>query len=152
MPPLSLKMQDPFKLKCSVKEVFERAAESFGRPDQISPGSYGWRFYSDSSEITLVITCIESCKIEWSENAFDRDQTMFGRYEPEGVWKEKLSGFIRAVRKPWEDWTEDEFLSDPMWIFLLKKSQGRVPEVLHNAMVIFSYENPENKYIRKYFQ
>lgn len=50
----------------------------------------------------------------------------------------------------WDTWQEDEVTRSPVWIYMYSR-KIKVPESIHNAMVMFSFRDATNKWVRKYF-
>jgi len=170
----------PFKLKKEYienNEVLKLAQDIFGTPSEIlatrwdyaddtfangipacTPGEktvYYWRFYGNTSVCYLTISHKlndEFVGIEIIENSFSEDNTIsvnINEYVPD--WKDKLKKLIKAIKKPWSDWEEKEIISSPMWIYYFFCENRIVPDHYRNAMVMFSYENPDNLWVKRYF-
>ena len=54
----------------------------------------------------------------------------------------------------WASWTENEVMRSPVWLFQYAKDhcKGPLPEVLHSAMVMMSFDDPKNPWIVRYFK
>lgn len=57
------------------------------------------------------------------------------------------------ARQMWNDWTLEEVIRNPCWMFHYAKNvcRGRLPEVLDNAMTMKSFEEPDHYWIKRYF-
>lgn len=156
----------PFKLKKDfVKDyrVITFAQEVFGTPNEGITYHSGnapyceayWKFYGNDSECVLHVSQnynTDQIKLEFTENSFNSDNTIsvnIKDFVPD--WRKKISKFVKAISKPWQDWTEEELISDPMWIYYFWRSDRVIPEQYHSAMTMFSYENPNNYWVKRYF-
>lgn len=56
-------------------------------------------------------------------------------------------------RESWHDWTAEELMLSPCWMFYYAKNvcKGRLPELLDNAMMMKSFEDSDNHWIKRYF-
>jgi len=56
-------------------------------------------------------------------------------------------------RVMWSDWTAEELMRSPCWMFYYAKNvcKGRLPEMLDNCMTMKSFEDSENQWVRRYF-
>jgi hypothetical protein len=61
-------------------------------------------------------------------------------------------GFVRLAKHPWEDWSEEEVMVDPMWVCLRMEETGETSETAHAMMAMESYRNPSNKWVKRYFK
>lgn len=52
----------------------------------------------------------------------------------------------------WDSWGERELTRSPVWMYLYSEQKGRLSESLHSAMVMFSFKDANNKWIKKYFK
>lgn len=88
-----------------------------------------WRDYGDSLRAKELEPII--CKN-------DKDAEAYARSLPRHVWSE---------------WTSEELVRHPCWMFYYAKNvcKGRLPEVLDNAMMMKSFENSEDRWIKRYF-
>jgi hypothetical protein len=57
------------------------------------------------------------------------------------------------ARVMWSDWTAEELMRSPCWMFYYAKNvcKGRLPEMLDNCMTMKSFEDSENQWVRRYF-
>jgi hypothetical protein len=108
-----------------------------------------WRFDDGSHYYFLEVEHRDGAEIPSINISAERMEYPGRRYS--GEFPNKLTEFINKVRKPWDEWTEAEFLADPMWIYFLNQD-SEVPDTLHSAMVLWSYETPENTWIKRYFE
>jgi hypothetical protein len=141
-----------FKLKknyFSGFEVFEIAKSIIGMPvsmnydghiDGFTSASFEWRFQNAKLTIDKRDRGELEIKLETESSSFFDDS-----------WKIKFKQFQNEVSKPWSDWTEEEILCDPMWIYFFFESNRDIPERFHNAMVLYSYQNTKNTWIKRYF-
>lgn len=165
-----------FKLKkeyYSGFEVFEVAKQILGEPGSINySGSAGyafdfyegsWRFNESKGQTELILKKPYDGEIELSvrtDTYYDWDINYFAGLESNysewkdskfsshnSDWKVLFFKFKEAVHKPWEDWTEEEIISDPKWVFLFYQWNGMVSDAMHNSMVLSESSNP---YIKKY--
>jgi len=162
---------EPFKIKNEFTinyKALSLAQEIFGTPSDgcihlfnssLSQPKYecesNWKFYDHESIVNLTIVQIHDkdiIELTISKQEIYGDQTIsinVKDYVPD--WKYKLKKFIDSVKKPWNEWTEEEIMSDPMWIYFFWKSNRSISEKFHNAMVLLSYEKNQNNYIKRYF-
>lgn len=61
-------------------------------------------------------------------------------------------GKVMKRHSLWGSWNEDEVARSPVWMYLYAKDymKGRLPDTLHNRMHLMSFEDSENKWMRKY--
>lgn len=66
---------------------------------------------------------------------------------------EKYGEMIRASKVGWSDWTEEEVMRSPVWLFQYAKDymKGSLPETMHQAMQMFSFNHPNNSFVKRYF-
>lgn len=160
----------PFKIRPGL-DPFEIAVEFLGTPMNVSfdqglnrPASrtMDWHFYDNGAENTLSILHMdgsEQIEVNLSARRLEEDTTLCGYYVSGSnvcghqVFgpSNKIKKFLEDVRKPWNEWTEEEIMESPTWICMYKEDTGRSTETMHSKMVMESYKNPENKWIRRYF-
>jgi hypothetical protein len=144
----------PFKLGSEYRKssvLFEVADEFFGKPVSWSVGDVSkkeWNFDAGTEYYFLEVEHRDGAEIPSINITAERMEYPGRRYSG---FPDKLSEFINKVRKPWDEWTEEELLSDPMWIYFLSQD-SYVSEALHTAMVMWSYESLENQWIKRYFK
>lgn len=63
-----------------------------------------------------------------------------------------MRGFVRLARHPWEDWSEEEVMAHPRWVCLRIEETGKTTELAHSMMTMESFENPDSKWVKRYFQ
>ena len=51
-------------------------------------------------------------------------------------WRDRFNQFKQRVQKPWDEWTEEEIISDPKWILIYYKSNGIVSTSMHASMIL----------------
>lgn len=84
---------------------------------------------------------------------------MFGRFkecEPYMAGVEYMAekyGELMREKNLWGEWTEEEVMRSPVWLFQYAKDymKGSLTETLHQAMQMFSFNNPNNPLIKRYF-
>lgn len=153
---------EPFKLKEEMrgKVLFEAAKECFGEPYQRSlsmtpDGSKSicnWIVMDNFSRHSITIGYEDGrdfIDFSWETESFSSGNAVCVNLKTHNpAWTKKVHDFIEAVKKPWDSWTEDELLQNPMWIYLFWRANGSIPESLHNAMVL----SGDNEYVKRYFQ
>jgi hypothetical protein len=155
---------EPFKIREEMKGkvLLEAAKEYFGEPHQRSvSGNYyagplktvmNWVVMDNFSRHSITIGYEDgrdSIDFNWETESFSSGNAVCVNLKTHNpAWTKKVWDFIEAVKKPWDSWTEDELLQDPMWIYLFWRANGSIPESLHNAMVL----SGDNEYVKRYFQ
>jgi hypothetical protein len=150
----------PFKLSPKYRDseiLFEVAEDFFGAPVSWSVEGDGvlihkkeWNFQDEDHYHFLEVEHRDGADIP-SINITSERMAYPGRRWIPGTFPNRLSNFVNKVKKPWDDWTEEELLSDPMWIVFLSLD-GYTSDVLHSAMVMWSYERPDDPWIKRYFK
>jgi hypothetical protein len=153
---------DPFKLRDDMRDsdvLFDVAKKFLGEPSHYSVANnqrvLSWRVMDNFCQHTIAIGLNGggSLDINWEQEYFGNDNCVSVNLNTfKSDWKGRMFNFIESIKKPWEDWAEGEFLEDPMWIYLFFKANGSVSDSLHSAMTLSSYEDPNNKYVKRYFQ
>lgn len=155
---------EPFKLRKEMRGsvLFEAARDCFGEPHQrsVSAATQGptktimnWVVMDSLAQHIITIGYVDgadSIDLNWESQAFASDNTVcvnLKTYVPS--WPRKVHDFIEGIKKPWDSWTEEELLRDPMWIYFFWRANGSIPESLHTAMVL---SGGDNKYVKRYFQ
>lgn len=155
---------EPFKLKDEIRDraLLEAAAyERFGEPRQYSlsitaNGSkyiYNWILIDNYFQHSITIGYednSDSIEFGLETESFGGDNAVcvnIKTHNPD--WMNKVRNFIDSIKKPWDSWTEDELLQNPMWIYFFWRANGSIPESLHTAMVL---SGGDNKYVKRYFQ
>lgn len=155
---------EPFKLKKEIrcKVLFEAAWDCFGEPHQrsVSGSTAGplktimsWVVMDNLAQHTITIGYLDGADfidLNWETEKFDSGNAVcvnLKTFTPS--WPKKVFDFIEGIKKPWEHWTEEELLRDPMWIYFFWRANGSIPESLHTAMVL---SGGDNKYVKRYFQ
>ena len=153
---------EPFRIREDMRGrvLFEAAKGCFGEPNMRSVVNsktvMSWRLMDNFHQHTITIGYEDghdSVDLHWESESFDGGNAVcvnWKTYTPS--WSKKVHDFIERIKKPWDSWTEDELLGDPMWIYFFWKANGSIPESLHSSMVLSSYESPEDEYVRRYFQ
>ena len=61
-------------------------------------------------------------------------------------------GKIMKKHNLWNSWTEEELARSPVWMYQYAKdhARGRLCDILDSRMHLLSFENSENKWIKKY--
>lgn len=152
----------PFKLRTELINNFESlnvAQKVLGSPHNFSRNSdrcsCQWVFYDNACVYNLDISKSENANyldISIQKEYFGNNNTIsfnLKDYQPE--FSEKLNQFISAVSKPWSEWLDEEIESDPMWIYYFFCENRNIPEQFHNVMVLFSYKEPDNTWVKRYF-
>jgi hypothetical protein len=150
---------DPFRLRDDMRDsdvLFDVAKNFLGEPNQYSVVNnkrvLSWRVMDNFRQHTITIGHLNgSChlEIEWEQEHFNNGNCVSVNLNTfKSDWKDRMFSFVESIKKPWEDWTEGEFLEDPMWIYLFWRANGSIPESLHTAMVLSS----DNKYVKRYFK
>jgi len=143
----------PFKAKPNPMEV---ARHIFGEPVEVCHSNFhpttSMTWVSHEGGVTARAqvagtsgreTLDVSVTVEFPEYGLDQDQPL----ETMG----RLEQFVSQVRKPWEHWTEEEVMEDPMWVCLYKEQNGDPTPAMHAMMAMESYARPNNKWVRRYF-
>lgn len=152
-------MIEPFKLSDEMRKGFAvlTVAENYlGRPLSITSTEHYvrqninsiWQAYEPYLEITITIDKLYDA--DTLDIQIDKREAKHFNFEEVPHWRESLDQFISDVKKPWSEWSEEELL-EPRWIYLYSRDNGAT-EVLHNAMVLFSYKNPSDPYVKKYIE
>lgn len=50
----------------------------------------------------------------------------------------------------WDTWKEEEVTRSPVWAYMYSRKM-KTPESIHHAMVMFSFQDADNKWVKKYF-
>lgn len=114
-----------------------------------------WTFYDNASVQNLTICkrwYADGLDINLRKEYFGNNNTVsfnIKNYQPN--LNSKLDELANCVSKPWSDWTDEEIISDPMWIYYFQSENRSIPEQYHNAMVLFSYQMPSNQWVKRYF-
>lgn len=152
----------PFKI-AKGSDIAKVARDFFGNPSQEthmsdtvglpSTTEIAWHFYDDSAEVNLSMTQKgdEILNIDISRRKIESDYTICGHYSP-GNTINKLKKFIDVVSKPWEEWTDEEIMEHPAWIAMYKEHTGRATDEMESRMVMESYKDPNDKWVKKYFR
>lgn len=153
---------NPFKIRSGV-DPLELAVEMLGQPlsmdslFDINRGeirTFEWRIYDDMFVTNLILDYrvgSDVVGIDVKMEYQNPDHTMFGTFQ-KGSTRNKVLEFVKLVRKPWTEWTEDEILSDLAWIALYKEDTGISTDTMISRMVMESYRDPSNKWVKRYFQ
>jgi len=149
--------QSPFKLKMG-RDPLEVAKEILGEPFEVMVSTMDpwtrmrWVFREGEATVSL--------EVSHAAGAETMDMTVTHEFPEERVapaqriYEEsfgRLKRFVSVVRKPWDQWTEDEVMEDPMWICLYKEQNGPPTPAMHAMMAMESYARPNNKWVRRYF-
>ena len=150
---------EPFKIRDEMrgKVLFEAAKECFGEPNMRSVVNsktvMSWHLMDNFHQHTITIGYEDghdSIDLQWESERFDSGNAVCVNWKTFTLaWANKIHGFIENVKKPWDSWTEEELLQNPMWIYFFWRSNGSIPEPLHNAMVL---SGGDNQYVKRYFQ
>ena len=153
-----------FKLRAEYKDqarFFERAKEIFGTPVGIGGNIGGsslfrWSLRDIYGLVDLSIRH-DGTDTPWFEitsNFTDEAVDINAPPRPDdgGAFGVLWDRFVRAVSKPWEDWTEDEIMSSVVWCRQFVEDGNRPTDRIHTMMVMMSFEIPEDLDLRGYFQ
>jgi hypothetical protein len=148
---------NPYKPRLAFAEarLFLTEAEGlFGRPEywHVVDGAkaISWQFLGDYQTVDLSIRHRpDMIEVSYALNGIRADDTMVGKIMYD--WDKRLSSLKERVAKPWDEWTEDEVLESPMWTCLYAESGGTF-ESLETAMVMYSYGNPSDPWVKRYFE
>lgn len=142
---------EPFKLRIDGEKALEIAVQMFGGPTSVSAGwnfkEMHWKKYEGRSEVELEIRHVGEMK-NLAINLTVSDADEYSR--PKETLR-KLESFINYVKKPWEMWSEDEILEDPMWICLYREETGLASQAMLNKMTMESYLKPQDQWIKRFF-
>lgn len=153
----------PFKLRVDLvqdsQKIFEIAEKHFGQPSSKTcrwqnSRCHSIQEWSVHTNIGHDSISIEHClgdfnlKINWQHNWFE--QPLHTDIHP--ITQMRMDAFLIEVSKPWSEWTEEEVLENASWILMFSQAEGYVSENMHNAMVMYSYRNPEDEYVKEYFK
>jgi hypothetical protein len=152
----------PFKLKLifiEEQDVLEVAESFLGNSnyrssDLLKHKFQSWTIHDNYRVVNITMshtTGSDQLDIKLESQTFYDDDLLASRQGFSSSWQTNFKNFIDHIKKPWEDWSEDEIIEDPMWVFYFFKSNGYVSEAMHNAMVLMSYES-DNQWVRSYFQ
>lgn len=63
-------------------------------------------------------------------------------------------GEVMRAKKLWGDWTESELIRSPAWLYQYAKDEirGALPQTLHTAMMMFSFQDAKNFWVCKYLK
>ena len=158
---------DPFKLRTDLatdsQKLFEIAERHFGQPSSIScrweDKSRGplnvqeWNSNSNQGQDLLELSHYlgeSHLEIGWRGNWYDEPLGDISQAESFFI---RIQSFLVEVSKPWSDWAEEEILENPSWIFLFSLAEGHsITDKMHSAMVMYSYLDPEDEYVKRYFK
>ena len=158
-------MFNPFKLKkelCDDTHKILSISESiFGRPVETDVNQtyrntevfYKWKIFGGGFIIDFTISHANGWDMLGMTYDVDQNERIEPVFQDQEFLKKvssKVEFFINEIKKPWSDWTLDDFLNDhPMWIFYFYLESGKeVPEVLHNKMILDSFDN--DYYVKRY--
>lgn len=113
-----------------------------------------WRIYDDFQITNLTMAYVvgsDLLEMTFSVENQNPEHVMFGSFQ-RGSTVNRIQKFVEQVRKPWELWTEEEILSELAWIVLYKEDMGVVTDVMHSRMVLESYRDLNNKWVKRYFK
>lgn len=166
---------NPFRLKDSLKDsrvIFKIAQEYFGTPiqseqlcnvwDTAPTYRYAWKLHEHGLIYNLSITHLDGHNfieivydVEFANIIVDDltniivDDIQY--LKNKNNWGDILDNFVSKVKKPWVEFTFDEMAQNVSFIYFYFLEEGTVSDDLHQVMVLKSYKEPENKYIKKYF-
>lgn len=116
--------------------------------------TYFWKLYDNHIELNLTISHQDGhnfLNIEYSFNNFSyfSDNSSYSKSTEKLV--SLVEDFITEVKKPWSEFTFDEMAQSTAFIYFYYTEEGTIADDLHQVMVLKSYKEPEDKYIKKYF-
>jgi hypothetical protein len=147
----------PFKTK-PVPNPMEMARLIFGDPVEVCYSNLHpttkmkWVFEEGAATARVQVagtTGNDSLDIHFSLEFSEQLVPVSPHCPPEAIGK--LERFVGLVRKPWEQWTEEEIMENPMWVCLYKEQNGDPTPAMHAMMAMESYARPNNKWVRRYF-
>jgi hypothetical protein len=151
---------EPFKVrKGEGHACLEVARSLFGQPSDITHRNQPemitmyWHFYEDIVEVGLSVTHYfgtDRMEVSQSMAATKLDQTLCGIHMP-GSSHKKLLRLVESVRKPWEEWAEEEIMEQPMWVCLYRDAGNTPSDAMESMMHMLSFESPKDKWVRRYF-
>lgn len=152
---------DPFKVRPGEgKACLEVARHILGQPvdvlHEIGPPekiSMHWHFYEDIVEVGISITHHQDSDhliISKEDRRIRENQTLCGVYNP-GCSLSKLEKFVETVRKPWNEWTEEEVMENPMWVCLYREGGNEPTPAMESMMHMLSFQDSNEKWVRRWF-
>jgi len=92
---------------------------------------------------------IEGEAVIASTETVNRNTFTVKEYKEIFVGIPKSSGYVG-----WAGWTEEQLMRSPCWMYLYAKEcmDGRLPDTLHNSMIVFGMTIPENYYVKRYMK
>lgn len=151
---------DPFKVRRGeIDKSIAAAIRVFGQPTNLSHGytsaEANWHFYDEGLiEYNLEIGFYnESDTLHMNIRAqrTREDQTLCGNVVGKST-KTLVRRFVEEVRKPWDEWTEDEIMERPMWVCLYKEAGNEPAPAMENMMAMLSFQSPDDKWVKRYFR
>jgi hypothetical protein len=152
---------EPFKVrKGEGHACLEVARHLLGQPADITHKAQpetitmSWHFYEDVVEVFLSLTHhfgTDHFEISKNAAAVKNDQTLCGVYTP-GSSDKRLRRFVESVRKPWEEWSEEEIMEQSMWVCLYKEAGNTPSDAMESMMHMRSFETPDDRWVRRYFR
>jgi len=156
-----LKRLDPFKVRRGeTLKAMESAHKIFGTPIEVFEGmehvEMRWHFYdSNLFECGVEIEFRKESdylSMNLQISATLADQTIFGPVLSDKSAIQRIEEFVKEVKKPWAEWEEDEIMKSPMWVQLYKEDGNQPSQAMDNMMHMASFENPNNSWVKKYFE
>lgn len=87
------------------------------------------------------------------EEAIAKHDLNNNRFYPHSKERYKLSiSYYNTFKNYHTPWTEEQLRLSPCWMYLYAKEElkGRLPDSLHNAMMLFGLRYKEDYYVKKY--
>lgn len=159
----------PYKLRDGLTDsrlLFEIAQRHFGTPIQSQQSTdvwdtaprytYIWKLYDNFIELNLTIShhdgynFIDIYYDLSNVSYFSEPNTSEGFCSTTNLIS-RIEAFNSEVKKPWSEFTFDEMAQSAAFIYFYYTEEGTIADDLHQVMVLKSYKEPENQYIKKYF-
>lgn len=146
----------PFKIRPG-SDPLEEAKRVFGTPHEVHVSTLtlntelGWRIYEGGVETELTLTHREGCEtlgisLRHSVPAATR------RGSAAVSLRDGLERLVESVRKPWEDWTEEEIMESAYWMALHREDTGTSTLAIETKMVMLSFDKPDDPWVKRYFR
>lgn len=97
---------------------------------------------STPGEAWGLFTSMSSYRVKELEPLIAQDDSLAERY------------MNRQPKSGWKEWEDEELERSPAFLFMYAQQvmKGRLPEHLHAAMVMHSYRDGDNFWVKKYFK
>lgn len=150
----------PLKVRADINPLHV-ALEIFGSPIRKSINwgpvggeeCWGWSLVEEGLQTELELEWTEGRRLSINISTAASWHLPYARYEePPRTTLKKLEDFARSIRKPWEEWNEEEVMEEPMWVCLRMEETGTTTPESHTMMVMESYKNPDDQWVKRYFR